>query len=81
MQMFIAVIGENFAVAEEEKRKQQVVDFIQKSQPRSAEPTWVEKLNPYKYLRAKPNAIQVKNLPPEVRLDHDLLLTNHPLAY
>jgi hypothetical protein len=32
--------------AEEKKWKQQVIGFIQKGQPKSAEATWIDKLNP-----------------------------------
>jgi hypothetical protein len=44
--MFIAVINENFAVAEEQKRKQQLEAFVNRNEPQAVAVSWFSKLNP-----------------------------------
>jgi hypothetical protein len=61
--MFVAVINENFQVAEEQKRKRQVEDFIRRGEPRSAHVSWIDRLNPYRLMKAKPSAVRVQALP------------------
>lgn len=47
MQMFIAVINENFDVAEEQKRSQQASNYWSTHQVQAGKATWVRRLNPY----------------------------------
>ena len=61
--MFIAVINENFAIAEEQKRKQQMEAFIRKTEPVSAHVSWIDRLNPYRLMKAHHNSIKVDTLP------------------
>ncbi|KAG8828461.1 calcium channel protein, partial [Serendipita sp. 399] len=63
LQMFIAVINENFEVAEEQKRAQQVHAFIQRAEPTTIAISWIERLNPYRKMRANPKTINVAALP------------------
>jgi hypothetical protein len=63
MQMFIAVIQENFSVAEEEKRKQQVDAFIRRSEPESAHTSFFERWNPYNRIKGRHKAIRVAEVP------------------
>ena len=80
--MFIAVINEvssmsclvsltdfqNFAVAEEEKRKEQIEAFIRKSEPASAHVSWIDRLNPYRLMKAHHHSVKVETLPPNLVL-------------
>ncbi|KAG8827931.1 calcium channel protein [Serendipita sp. 401] len=63
LQMFIAVINENFEVAEEQKRAQQVHAFIQRAGPTTITISWIEYLNPYRRMKANPKTINVAALP------------------
>ena len=63
LQMFIAVINENFDVAEESKRSRQASHFWASHRPEKARATWVRKLNPYRWFKAKPKALAVEQLP------------------
>ncbi|KDQ07800.1 hypothetical protein BOTBODRAFT_591897 [Botryobasidium botryosum FD-172 SS1] len=63
LQMFIAVINENFEVAEEQKRAQQVQAYIRQTEPASTGVNWIDRWNPYRFMRANPKAIVVDNLP------------------
>ncbi|PLW08520.1 hypothetical protein PCANC_24286 [Puccinia coronata f. sp. avenae] len=56
LQMFIAVISEGFAVAEEQKKKEQIRALVNRSNPQSELPSWFKKLNPY--FRASSNKSQ-----------------------
>ena len=61
--MFIAVINENFDVAEEHKRSRQASHFWAAQRPEKARAAWVRRLNPYRWFEAKPKAIAVDQLP------------------
>ena len=63
MQLFIAVINENFEVAEEIKHSRQYDRFRANAAPTAARIMWLEKLNPYRYFKANPEAVIVDNLP------------------
>jgi voltage-dependent calcium channel len=63
IQLFIAVINENFDVAEEKKREQQVAEHYANTQTSTGRFAWISKLNPYKYTKSNPKAIVVENLP------------------
>lgn len=62
--MFIAVINENFEVAEEVKRSHQTKLYFQTQEPddKSRAP-WVHRLNPYRWFKPAPRAIVVEELP------------------
>lgn len=66
--MFVAVINENFAVAEEQKRERQVAAFIRHSEPLSAHASWIDRFNPYRLMSAHHNAVKVDSLPPNLVL-------------
>jgi hypothetical protein len=61
--MFIAVINENFSVAEEAKRSQQASLYFQTQEPDKTRAAWVHKLNPYRWFKPSPRAIVVETLP------------------
>jgi voltage-dependent calcium channel len=62
--MFIAVINENFEIAEEAKRSQQVGHYFQATQgPDKTWGPWINRLNPYRWFKPSPRAIVVENLP------------------
>ncbi|KAI0698022.1 Ion transport protein-domain-containing protein [Cytidiella melzeri] len=63
LQMFIAVINENFDVAEEHKRSRQASHFWAAQRPEKARAAWVRRLNPYRWFEAKPKALAVDQLP------------------
>lgn len=63
MQLFIAVINENFDVAEELKKGKQATHYLALQQPVQASPTWLRRLNPYRWFKANPKSIAVENLP------------------
>ncbi len=50
-QMFIAVINENFEVAEEVKRRRQLEVYERLRAPMKLEKTWLQKINPYNFVR------------------------------
>ncbi|TBU26428.1 Ion transport protein-domain-containing protein [Dichomitus squalens] len=60
LQMFIAVINENFDVAEESKRSRQASHYWASHRPQQARAAWIRKLNPYRWLKAQPKAIEVE---------------------
>lgn len=62
--MFIAVINENFDIAEEAKRGQQANLYFQTTQgPEKTWAPWIHRLNPYRWFKPSPRAIVVENLP------------------
>jgi voltage-dependent calcium channel len=63
LQMFIAVINENFSVAEEAKRAQQASNYFQTQEPDKNRMAWIHKFNPYRWFKPSPRAIVVENLP------------------
>lgn len=68
LNMFISVLQENFSIAEETKKREQLAAFIQKTQPKDAEKKAISRWNPYRYFRPNPKALEVSNLPPELVL-------------
>ena len=60
LQMFIAVINENFDVAEESKRSRQASHYWASHRPQQVRAGWVRKLNPYRWFKAQPKAIEVE---------------------
>ena len=61
--MFIAVINENFDVAEEQKRSKQASYYWSTHQVQAGRATWVRRLNPYRWVRPNPVKVKVENLP------------------
>jgi len=55
-------------VAEEEKRKEQIEAFIRKSTPASAHVSWIDRLNPYRLMKAHHHSVKVETLPPNLVL-------------
>lgn len=68
IQLFIAVINEGFAVAEDEKHKQQLERFVKRSQAKTEAPSWMDKMNPYNYVKARPKALAPGTLPANLAL-------------
>ena len=63
VQLFIAVINENFDVAEEHKKGKQAEGYWANQQPLKASPPWLRRLNPYRWFKENPRAVAVENLP------------------
>lgn len=63
VQLFIAVINENFDVAEELKKGKQATNYVATQQAVQASPAWLRRLNPYRWFKANPKSIAVENLP------------------
>ena len=63
LQMFIAVINENFEVAEEQKKSKQTSDFYSQRKSRQGTAVWLRRLNPYRWIKANPVTVKVDNLP------------------
>ena len=63
LQMFIAVINENFDVAEEAKKGRQASHYWASQRQERAQVSWMKKLNPYRWFAPAPKAIAVDNLP------------------
>ncbi|PFH47046.1 hypothetical protein AMATHDRAFT_77384 [Amanita thiersii Skay4041] len=63
LQMFIAVINENFSVAEELKKSKQASKYWATQEINQGKPSWTRKLNPYRWMKANPVTVKVDNLP------------------
>ncbi|KIM51695.1 hypothetical protein SCLCIDRAFT_33242 [Scleroderma citrinum Foug A] len=64
LQMFIAVINENFQVAEEAKKDKQASDYwVFHQQQQATHSRWMHRLNPYQWFKADPVTVKVENLP------------------
>ncbi|KAG7442714.1 uncharacterized protein BT62DRAFT_1079090 [Guyanagaster necrorhizus] len=63
LQMFIAVINENFDVAEESKRGKQVTNYYATTHQTQSSSGWFKRLNPYRWVPANPIKVKVENLP------------------
>lgn len=55
--------SQNFEIAEEQKRKRQVEEFIRRGEPQSAHVSWIYRLNPYRLVKARHQAVHVRSLP------------------
>jgi hypothetical protein len=66
--MFIAVINEGFAIAEEEKHKQQMQAFVKQTQPQAPTVNWITRINPYRFIKARPGILTIDNLPTNLAL-------------
>ncbi|KAG6811221.1 hypothetical protein H0H92_008482 [Tricholoma furcatifolium] len=58
LQMFIAVINENFSVAEELKKGEQASKYWATHQAQQGSASWMRRFNPYRWIR--PNPVKVK---------------------
>ncbi|PBK87237.1 hypothetical protein ARMGADRAFT_939192 [Armillaria gallica] len=63
LQMFIAVINENFDVAEESKKGKQVTNYYATTHQTQSSAGWLKRLNPYRWVPANPIKVKVENLP------------------
>lgn len=61
--MFIAVLMENFEIAEEDKRKRQVLHFMKKTENELDKKTVVSRWNIYRYFKPQAKGLDVKNIP------------------
>ncbi|KAF7724875.1 calcium channel protein [Apophysomyces ossiformis] len=62
--MFIAVLMENFETAEEEKRQRQVQHYVEKTETAIVDDdTIVSRWNLYRYFKPHPKGLDVKNIP------------------
>lgn len=64
--MFIAVINENFEVAEAKKKEEQASKYWsnqQAHQVQESSSSWLHRLNPYRWVKASPVKVKVDNLP------------------
>lgn len=61
--MFIAVINENFDVAEESKKGKQVTNYYATTHQTQSSAGWLKRLNPYRWVPANPIKVKVENLP------------------
>ncbi|RIA89873.1 Ion transport protein [Glomus cerebriforme] len=61
--MFIAVLQENFEIAEEQKHKIQLQKFKRNVDPTEKKDDVIYRWNFYKYFQAKPKALAVENIP------------------
>jgi voltage-dependent calcium channel len=61
--MFIAVINENFNVAEEAKKGKQASNYWASHQPQQQSASWLRQLNPYRWVKPNPVKVKVENLP------------------
>ncbi|KAF8646018.1 hypothetical protein AX16_007443 [Volvariella volvacea WC 439] len=69
LQMFIAVINENFDIAEEAKRERQRNNYLEaNAQAQKGKNSWLKRLNPYHWVKANPVSVNVDNLPPHLVL-------------
>ena len=62
LQMFVAVINENFDVSEEHKKGKQVVNYFATYQPHITRFAWLRRFNPYRWVRPNPVTVRVENL-------------------
>jgi len=73
--MFIAVINENFDVAEEAKKSKQASTFWEQK-AREGKPSWFRVLNPYRWFKASPITVRVDELPSGLVLPMQKKLVN-----
>ncbi|KAF9650402.1 hypothetical protein BDM02DRAFT_3185438 [Thelephora ganbajun] len=80
LQMFIAVINENFDVAEEAKKGRQASHYWASQRQAKAQTSWTKKLNPYHWFAPAPKAIAVDNLPSSLVLPmQEALVQDHSI--
>jgi hypothetical protein len=65
--LYFAQVWQNFVVAEEQKRTQQIEAYIRKAEPLSAHVSWIDRLNPYRLVtprHPRHRAVDFDGLPP-----------------
>jgi hypothetical protein len=79
--MFIAVINENFDVAEELKKGKQAVNYFATYQPQITRFAWMRRLNPYRWVKPNPVTVRVENLRSDLVLPmQQSLVQDYPAA-
>lgn len=76
MQMFIAVINENFSVAEKAKREMQVSNYSEQRRQTTTN-RWANMLNPYLWLRTESTVVNAGNPPSTSVLAEEQTLVRH----
>ncbi|RCH83217.1 calcium channel protein, partial [Rhizopus stolonifer] len=61
--LFIAVLMENFEIAEDDKRKNQVQNFMKKTENELEKKTVVSRWNIYRYFKPQAKGLDIKNIP------------------
>ncbi|KAH9916480.1 Ion transport protein-domain-containing protein [Fomitopsis serialis] len=80
LQMFIAVINENFEIAENSKRSRQASHYWASHRPQETRIPWLRRLNPYRWMKAQPKAIAVEQLPSDLILPmQKTLVDSYPM--
>lgn len=54
---------QNFEVAEEQKRARQFDAYLRKTEPRSTRVNWLDKWNPYRFVKSNPKSVAVESMP------------------
>ncbi|EPS97893.1 hypothetical protein FOMPIDRAFT_1127618 [Fomitopsis schrenkii] len=80
LQMFIAVINENFEIAENSKKSRQASHYWAAHRPQETHIPWLRRLNPYRWIKAQPKAIAVEQLPSDLILPmQKTLVDSYPM--
>lgn len=61
--LFIAVLLENFEIAEEEKRQQQIRQYARKTENIGEHDPVISKWNLYRYFKPHPQGLQISSMP------------------
>jgi hypothetical protein len=61
--MFVAVLMENFEIAENDKRKNQILQYMKKTENENDRKTVVSRWNIYRYFKSQPRGLDVTNIP------------------
>ncbi|KAI8991980.1 Ion transport protein-domain-containing protein [Mycotypha africana] len=61
--LFIAVLMENFEIAEEDKQKRQIFNFMQKTENELDKDVVISRWNIYRYFKPKAKGLSVKDMP------------------
>jgi hypothetical protein len=61
--MFIAVLMENFEIAEEDKRQRQVQNFMERTENERSKKNVISRWNIYRYFRPKPKGLNITSIP------------------
>lgn len=65
MSMFIAVLNENFTIAEELKHKHQMEAFVLKTEPQAITVGYLTRFNPYNFLKPRPKVTPLESFTEE----------------
>jgi hypothetical protein len=78
--LFIALINENFSIAEEEKRARQVEAFVNRSAVQQQTAGWFRRFDPYTYVTAKSRATTLSAASPAPLTEEPEELPDHNLT-